>query len=107
MPRCHISDQRLAILAVCTVEWRATIASAVAEAHDRISGKVWRDASRLCDTQINDAKASLQDTLRSFKNLGAALRGAKEDDAPLNPAVAISCGWHNLETLVATVTQLE
>ena len=100
------SDRRLAILAVCAVEWRATIADAVVETHDRIVGKVWRDASRLCDTQINDAKASLQDTLRSFKNLGAALLGAKEDDAPLDPAVAISCGWHNLETLVTTATQL-
>ena len=100
------SDRRLAILAVCAVEWRATIADAVVETHDRIVGKVWRDARRLCDTQINDAKASLQDTLRSFKNLGAALLGAKEDDAPLDPAVAVSCGWHNLETLVATAAQL-
>ena len=38
------SDRRLAILAVCVVEWRATIADAVVETHDRIVGKIWRDA---------------------------------------------------------------
>jgi len=100
------SDRRLAILAVCAVEWRATIADAVVETHDRIVGKVWRDAKKICDTQINDAKASLQDTLRSFKNLGAALLEAKGDDAPLNPAVATTCGWSDLETLVATAAHL-
>ena len=100
------SDRRLAILAVCAVEWRMTIADAIVETHDRIVGKVWRDAKKICDTQINDAKASLQDTLCSFKNLGAALLGAKADDAPLDPAVATTCGWNNLETLVAMATQL-
>ena len=100
------SDRRLAILAVCAVEWRATIADAVVETHDRIVGKNWRDAKRVCDTQIVDAKTSLQDTLRSFKNLGAALLEAKGDDAPLDPAVATTCGWNDLETLVATAAQL-
>jgi hypothetical protein len=88
------------------VEWRTVIADAVVETHDRIVGKTWRDAKKLCDTQINDAKTSLQDTLRSFKNLGAALLEAKGDDAPLDPAVATTCGWHNLEGLVATAAQL-
>ena len=100
------SDRRLAILAVCAVEWRAAIADAVVENHDRIVGKIWRDAKRLCDTQVNDAKASLQETLRSFKRLGTALLEAKEDDAPLDPVVTTACGWHNLESLVATAAQL-
>ena len=100
------SDRRLAILAVCAAEWRAAIADAVVETHDRIVGKIWRDAKKLCDTQINDAKASLQDTLRSFKNLGAALLEARGDNAPLGPAVATTCGWRNLESLVATAAQL-
>jgi len=100
------SDRRLAILAVCAVEWRMTIADAVVENHDRIVGKIWRDAKKIRDTQIHDAKASLQDTLRSFKNLGAALLEAKGGDAPLDPAVATTCGWNNLETLVATAAQL-
>ena len=99
-------DRRLAILAVCTVEWRADIADVIVETHDRVVGKVWRDASRLCDARINDAKISLQDTLRSFKRLGAALLEAKGDDAPLDPAVVGACGWHRLEGLVTTAAQL-
>ena len=101
------SNRRLAILAVCAVEWRAAIADAVVETHDRIVGKIWREASRLCDTHINDAKISLRETLRSFKNLGTALLEAKGDDAPLDPAVATACGWNNLEGLVATAAQLD
>ncbi|WVX46970.1 Tn3 family transposase ISRsp12 [Roseobacter fucihabitans] len=100
------SDRRLAILAVCTVEWRADIADAIVENHDRIVGKIWPDTKKQCDAQINGAKTSLQDTLRSFKRLGAALLEAKDDDAPLDPAVATACGWHKLEGLVATAAQL-
>ena len=101
------SDRRLAILAVCTVEWRTTIADAVVENHGRIVGKIWRDAKRSCDTQMTDAKTSLQETLRSFKRFGTALLKAKGDDALLDPAVAAACGWHNLEGLVATAAQLD
>lgn len=100
------SDRRLAILAVCTLEWRYSIADAVVENHDRIVGKIWRDAKKTCDTQVADAKASLQDTLRSFKHLGSALLEAKGDDSPLDPAVAKACGWNKLENLVATAAQL-
>lgn len=100
------SDRRLAILVVCALEWRYSIADAVVENHDRIVGKIWRDAKRLCDAQINNAKTSLQDTLRSFKCLGAALLEAKGDETPLDPAVANACGWHKLEGLVATAAQL-
>jgi len=88
------------------VEWRTAIADSVVETHDRIVGKIWRDASRLCDARINDAKTSLQDTLRSFKQLGAALLEAKGVDEPLDPAVVTACGWHRLEGLVATAAQL-
>ena len=77
------SDRRLAILTVCAVEWRSAIADAVVETHDRIVGKIWRDASRLCDAQITASKVSLQDTLRSFKQLGASLLEAKGDDPRL------------------------
>nr|AAN05212.1 RC139 [Ruegeria sp. PR1b] len=73
------SDRRLAILAVCAVEWKAAIADAVIETHDRIVGKTWRDAKRLSDARIADARSSLRETLRSFKDLGAALLEAKAD----------------------------
>ena len=100
------SDRRLAILAVCAVEWHAGIADAVVETHDRIVGKTWQDAKRLCDARIADAKSALHDTLCSFKNLGAALLEAKGDEASLHTATETSCGWLQLEGLVATAAEL-
>jgi len=100
------SDRRLAILAVCAIEWRAAIADAVVETHDRIVGKTWRDAKKLCDTRIDGARASLRDTLRSFKALGAALLEAKGDGASLDDATETACGWSRLEGMVATAADL-
>lgn len=99
-------DRRLAILAVCALEWQSAIADAVVETYDRIVGKTWRDAKKLCAAQIADAKSSLHKTLCSFKNLGAALLEAKGDDASLDAAMESSCGWPQLETLVATAAGL-
>ena len=100
------SDRRLAILAVCTVEWRAAIADAVVETHDRIVGKTWRDAKKLCDARVDGAKSALHNTLRSFTGLGVALLEAHGDGVPLDAAVSGACGWTDLESLVATATQL-
>ena len=100
------SDRRLAILAVCAIEWKAAIADAVIETHDRIVGKTWRDAKRLSDARIADARSSLRETLRSFKDLGAALLEAKADGAPLDAAVEVACGWSQLENMVTTAAEL-
>jgi TnpA family transposase len=100
------SDRRLAILAVCAVEWKAAIADAVIETHDRIVGKTWRDAKRLSDARIADARSSLRETLRSFKDLGAALLEAKADGASLDAAVEVACGWSHLESMVTTAAEL-
>lgn len=100
------SDRRLAILAVCVVEWRSAIADAVIETHDRIVGKTWRDAKKLCDARITDAKSALHETLHSFRHLGAALLEAKADGASLEAATETVCGWHQLEGLVATAAEL-
>lgn len=99
-------DRRLAILAVCVVEWSAAIADAVIETHDRIVGRAWRDAKKLCDARIADARPSLQETLRSFKYIGAALLEAKGDGASLDAATETACGWPRLESMVATATEL-
>ncbi|MEO1179043.1 MAG: DUF4158 domain-containing protein, partial [Pseudomonadota bacterium] len=96
------SDRRLAILAVCAIEWHAAIADAVVETHDRIVGKTWRDAKKICDARVADAKSALHDTLRSFKTLGVALLEAKGDGASLDTAIETACGWQKLEGLVAT-----
>lgn len=100
------SDRRLAILAVCAVEWKAAIADAVIETHDRIVGKTWRDAKRLSDARIADARSSLRETLRSFRNLGAALLEAKADGASLEAAIELACGWSHLENMVTTAAEL-
>lgn len=100
------SNRRLAIIAVCVVEWAAAIADAIVESHDRVVGKTWRDAKKLCDTQFADSKTALKTTLRGFSNLGSALLGAKEDDAPLEGAILAVDGWDALEQLVATATHL-
>ena len=100
------SDRRLAILAVCAIEWHAAIADAVVETHDRIVGKTWRDAKKICDVRVADAKSALHDTLRSFKTLGVALLEAKGDGASLETATETACGWQELEGLVATAAKL-
>ena len=100
------SDRRLAILAVCVVEWRAAVADAVVETHDRIVGQTWRKAERLNKLRIEAAHANVQTTLTAFQDLGSALLEAKEDNVALNTAVTTSCGWTGLENLVATAVQL-
>ena len=100
------SDRRLAILAVCVVEWRGAIADAVVETHDRIVGQTFRSAKRRCDARLQDSRAVLHDTLQAFRTLGAALLEAKGDRAPLEEAVTAAGGWQMLEGVVAAATQL-
>ena len=99
-------DRRLAILAVCVVEWRAAIADAVVETHDRIVGKTWREAKQLADTRIDDAKTTLPRILRTFTGLGTALLEAQNDGASLEHAVSSGPGWSGLRDLVEAATRL-
>jgi hypothetical protein len=41
-----LPEGRLAILAVCALEWQASLADAVVEAHDRIVGRLYRASER-------------------------------------------------------------
>jgi len=86
------SARRLAILATCVVEWSAAIADVVVETHDRIAGKVWRDAKKLSDLRVQQAQADIGTTLAGFEALGATLLFAKDDDVALAGAVEASCG---------------
>lgn len=99
-------DRRLAILAVCALEWRSASADAVVETHDRIVGKTWREAKRACDARADDAKAALKDTLQGFSKFGSALLEAHEDQASLIDAVQNAGGWLSLRGLVTTAAQL-
>ena len=49
------SERRLAILAVCILEWRAAISDAIVETHDRIVGRTWREAERLSALRVAEA----------------------------------------------------
>lgn len=99
-------DRRLAILAVCALEWRSAIADAIVETHDRIVGKTWREAKSRCDSRADDAKAAMKDTLQAFGTLGSALLEAHEDQASLDKAVQNAGGWSSLKGLVATAAHL-
>lgn len=100
------ATRRLAILAVCIVEWTAAIADAVVETHDRIVGKTWREAKKLCDDRAANPNKTIQETLRTFTQLGTALLDAKENGTSLDHAVNSSLGWLELQELVAAGSTL-
>lgn len=99
-------DRRLAILAVCVVEWKSVIADTVVETHDRIVGKTWREAKKICDAKVDDAKTSVHQVLRSFTDLGSALLEARNDEVPLEDAVSSCPGWSKLQEMVSMAAQL-
>lgn len=99
-------DRRLAILAVCTLEWRSSLADVIVETHDRIVGRLYRASERLCNTRIADEKAAVRDTLKSFAEIGGALLGAQDDGTALDGIIATGSGWERFRTLVATASAL-
>lgn len=99
-------NRRTAILAVCALEWRMSLADVVVETHDRIVGRLYRASERLCSTRIADEKAAVQDTLKSFAEIGGALIGAQNDGAALDEIIAAGPGWERFKSLVATASAL-
>ncbi len=99
-------NRRLAILAVCAVEWEMFLADAVVETHDRIVGRTYRTAVRTCEAQLGDETAAVREALRSFAALGNALIGARDAGAALDAVIADSPGWDGLGDLVATAAAL-
>ena len=99
-------NRRIAILAVCALEWRMSLADVVVETHDRIVGRLYRASERLCSTRIADEKAAVQDTLKSFAEIGGALIGAQDDGAALEGIIAAVPGWERFKSLVATASAL-
>ncbi|USA63279.1 Tn3 family transposase (plasmid) [Qipengyuania citrea] len=99
-------DRRLAILAVCALEWRSSLADVIVETHDRIVGRLYRASERLCNTRIADEKAAVRDTLKSFAEIGGALLGAQDDGTALDGIIATGPGWERFRTLVATASAL-
>ena len=64
--------RRLAILAVCAMEWRGAVADAVVETHDRIVGQTFRSAKRRCSRQKGTVRR-----LKRPSRLPAAGRSSK------------------------------
>ena len=98
--------RRLSILAVCAVEWRAVLADAIVETHERITGRLYRQAQRTCATLVADRKGAIAQTLRSFATLSSAMVQARAAGGDTNVAVARTVGWDTLERLAETATAL-
>ena len=101
-----LDSRRLAILAVCAVEWQAGLADSLIETHDRIVGRTWREAEKLCHARIDDARTAVRRTLRSFADLGQALIEARHQPAMLEQAVSGKLGWDGLSDLVVVAERL-
>ena len=99
-------DRRLAILAVCVIEWRKAIADAVVDTHDRIVGKLWNDAQHEAVQTVEAAHGDIRLTLTAFRRLGTALLTANRSHADLLAAVETACGWESLESLVTDAGSL-
>ena len=97
-------SRRLAILAVCAVEWELFLADAVVETHDRIVGRTYREAARTCEGQLG--AAAVREALRAFAELGTALIGARDTGEALNAVIADRPGWEGLGDLVARAAAL-
>ena len=98
--------RRLAILAACAVEWRATLADAIVETHERITGRLYRQAQRTCTALVADRKGAIAETLRSFAARSGALVQAHAVGGDMNVAVAQSVGWEAVARLAATAKTL-
>ena len=101
-----LDTRRLAILAVCAWAWRAVLTDAIIETHDRIVGKLWRSAQRICDAKITAEKGAVHDTLKSFAEVGGALLDARDDGQPLDAVIEKNPGWDKLRSLVAAAAGL-
>ncbi len=74
--------------------------------HDRIVGKLWRSARRICDAKIAAEKDAVHDTLKSFAEFGGALLDARDGGEPLDAMIEKNPGWNKLKSLVAAAVGL-
>lgn len=98
--------RQLAILAVCAIEWRAALADAIVETHERITGRLYRQAQRTCTALVEERKGAIAGVLRSVAMLGNAMVQAQAVGGDVTVAVARSVGWDGLERLTATASSL-
>lgn len=101
-----LDNRRLAILAVCVVEWQAGLADTLVESQDHIVGRTWREAEKICDARFADARTTVRRTLRFVADLGQALLEARHQPAMLAQAVSGKLGWDGPPDLVAVAERL-
>ena len=99
-------NRRLAILAVCAVEWELFLVDAVVETNDRVVGRTYREAARACEAQLGDESAAVRESLRAFAELGTALIGARDTGEALDAVITDGPGWEGLGDLVAKAAAL-
>jgi TnpA family transposase len=97
--------RRLAILAVCSIEWKAMINDAILETHDRIVGKLYAACKRMCDDQLLDQKKLAHETLTSFAKLSMKLLKAHENNALVADVIQNTEALEKLMTTAMALTQ--
>ena len=76
------------------------------ETHDRIVGRTYREAARICESQLGAETATVREALRAFAELETALIGARATAAPLDAVIADRPGWERLGEHVAKAAAL-
>lgn len=97
--------RRLAILAVCAIEWKAMITDAILETHDRIVGKLYNTCKRIRDDQLVDQKKLAHQTLTSFAKLSKKLLKAHEDNTLVTDVIKDTEVLKNLMITALTLTR--
>jgi TnpA family transposase len=98
--------RRLAILAACAAGWRALLVDAAIETHDRILGRLYRQAERRRDETLEGGRGDVTATLKGLAAAGGALVAAREAGNDLEAAVEAATTWTAFERLVRTAARL-
>ncbi|HJU17077.1 MAG TPA: Tn3 family transposase [Stellaceae bacterium] len=98
--------RRLAILVACVAGWRTLLADAAIETHDRILGRLYRQAERRRDEALAGGREDLGATLKGLAAAGGALVAARQAGSDLEAAVETATTWTAFERLVQAATRL-
>ena len=104
--RALSETRRFAILTACAVEWRAMLADAAIETHARILGRLYRQAERRRDEQLEGRRGDVAALLRGFVAAGGALVAARQAGGDLEAAVETTTTWTAFDRLVRDAARL-
>ena len=76
------------------------------ETHERITGRLYRDAERLCAALAADHRGSVATTLHTFARVGGAMVHAHAAGGDTSAVIADTIGWAGLRRLAATAAAL-